>query len=215
MIKAVLFDFDDTLVDTVHSKIPAIIEYCDSVHGVAVTVEEVLSLWGMPFWETMKVLSKADSIQTDRYLAISEKHPLRPFPESEEVVRSLHSEVTIGIVTSLARPVLLHSLNALGWSDIPFSVIVTEGEAPAHKPDPRVFDPALAILSDIQPDDITYVGDALSDAKAATRAGLQFIGIAREAQRQAAFGEAGFRWEASLAEIARGVGRSREPAPRM
>lgn len=86
MTKAVLFDFDDTLVDTVHSKIPAIIEYCDSVHGVVVTVEEVMSLWGMPFWEKMKILSKAETIQTDRYLAISERYPLKPFPESEGAV---------------------------------------------------------------------------------------------------------------------------------
>lgn len=55
MTKAVLFDFEDTLVDTVHSKITAIIEYCDSVHGVVVTVEEVMSPWGMPFWEKMNI----------------------------------------------------------------------------------------------------------------------------------------------------------------
>lgn len=212
MIKAALFDFDDTLVDTFRSKIPAIIEYCSTVHNVQVSSDDVTALWGMPFWEKMKLLTKSESIDTDRYLTISERHPLVPFPESEAVLQALQSRFKIGIVTSLARPVLLHSLNALGWSAIPFSVLVAEGEAPANKPDPRVFEPALACLPGIQRHEILYVGDALTDARAASEAGLRFIGVGRDPQRRATFRDAGFQWQPSLSEIAREV-RPRELQP--
>jgi len=212
MIKAALFDFDDTLVDTFHSKIPAIIEYCSSVHNVAVTRDAIKALWGMPFWEKMKVLTASETIDTERYLTISEKHPLAPFPESEAVLSALQSRVPIGIVTSLARPVLMHSLNALGWDTLRFTVLITEGEAPANKPDPRVFEPAIATLNGIQRHEILYVGDALTDARAASDAGLRFIGVGRDAQRRESFREAGFQCQPSLSEIAREV-RARELQP--
>jgi phosphoglycolate phosphatase len=201
MIKAVLFDFDDTLVDTFNSKIPAIIEYCASVNNVSIDSREVESLWGMPFWEKMRILSKSTEIDTSRYLAISEKYPLLPFPESEKTLTELQSRVSIGIVTSLARPVLLHSLSALGWSAVSFTTLVAEGEASANKPDPRVFEPALASLEGIKREEILYVGDALTDARAASDAGLHFLGIARDNNRQSTFREAGFRHESSLTGV--------------
>lgn len=201
MIKAVLFDFDDTLVDTVSSKIPAIIEYCASVHNVSIDSHEVKKLWGMPFWEKMRILSKSTEIDTSRYLAISEKYPLLPFPESEKILTELQSRVSIGIVTSLARPVLLHSLSTLGWSALSFTTLVTEGEAPANKPDPRVFEPALTSLEGIKREEILYVGDALTDARAASDAGLHFLGIARDKSRRSTFREAGLRHESSLTGV--------------
>ena len=212
MTKAVLFDFDDTLVDTFQSKIPALIEYCATVHGVTVSIDEIQALWGIPFGEKMRILTKGETVDTKRYLEISEKHPLTPFPESNAVLDALGRRLKIGIVTSLSRPVLLHSLRALGWSESNFSVLVAEGEAPANKPDPRVFEPALASLGGMQRHEILYVGDALSDAQAATNAGLRFIGVARDPARQAAFRDAGLQWQPSLSEIARAV-RPRELQP--
>jgi beta-phosphoglucomutase-like phosphatase (HAD superfamily) len=212
MIRAVLFDFDDTLVDTFNSKIPPIIEYCASVHGVTVTHDEVKALWGMPFWEKMRALSKSSDIDTERYLSISEKYPLAPFPESRAVLASLQSRLDIGIVTSLARPVLLHSLKVLGWHDLRFSTLVTEGDAPANKPDPRVFGPALTSLPTVKAHEILYVGDAMTDAQAASQAGLMFIGIARDPERQAAFRNGGFQYQTTLSDIDRAV-RPRELQP--
>lgn len=158
----------------------------------------------------MRTLSKSEQIDTDRYLSISGKYPLELFPESRAVLIAPQSNVEIGIVTSLARPVLLHSLTSLGWHDLRFSTLVTEGEAPANKPDPRVFDPALASLVGIQRDEILYVGDALSDAQAATQAGLHFTGIARDPNKQTAFRNAGFQYRTSLSDIAQAV---RPPDP--
>jgi HAD superfamily hydrolase (TIGR01549 family) len=212
MIKNVLFDFDDTLVDTFNSKIPAIIEYCATVHGTSITADQVRSLLGIPFGEMMRALTNSQEIDTQRYLEISQRHPLSPFPESKGVLEALQSRFQVGIVTSLSRPVLVHSLNVLGWNTIPFATLVAEGEAPAHKPNPRVFEPAIQALGSPQPREILYIGDALTDAQAATQAGLRFIGVGRDPQRQAAFTQGGYEWRSSLSDITRTV-RPRELHP--
>lgn len=209
MIKAVLFDFDDTLVDTYNSKIAPIIEYCASVHGVTVTPGEVTAKWGKPFLEKMRALSGVERVDIARYLSISEKYPLAPFPESYAVLKTLECRLEIGIVTSLARPVLLHSLRSLGWERLRLSAIVTEGDAVANKPDPRVFEPAFGALPGIQRGEILYVGDALSDGLAATQAGLHFVGVARDSKRQSAFRDAGFQYSTSLTDVTR-LARPRE-----
>lgn len=206
---AVIFDFDDTLVDTVGSKIPAVIEYCAVAHGVTVTSEEVNSVWGIPFSEKMRHLAQSNEIDTKRYLEISERYPLLPFAESESVLTTLRTRCPIGIVTSLARPVLIHSLCSLGWNPSWFAMMVAEGEAPANKPDPRVFEPVLQSFKEVAPHSILYVGDALTDGHAAKGAGLRFVGVARSVERQRAFREAGFEYQTSLSEIPRMV-RGRE-----
>lgn len=43
-----------------------------------------------------------------------------------------------------------------------------------HKPDPRVFDVMLQDFM-VQPNEVVYIGDAPTDAKAATEAGMHFI----------------------------------------
>jgi beta-phosphoglucomutase-like phosphatase (HAD superfamily) len=108
--------------------------------------------------------------------------------------------------------VLLHSLKVLGWHDLRFSTLVTEGDAPANKPDPRVFGPALTSLPTVKAHEILYVGDAMTDAQAASQAGLMFIGIARDPERQAAFRNGGFQYQTTLSDIDRAV-RPRELQP--
>ncbi len=200
MYKAIFFDFDDTLVDTKSSKAPAIIEYCSSVHGIDVSEHQIAGLWGIPFLRMMRQLTGSTDINIERYLAISEGYSLVPFPESYVALSTLSERVPIGIVTSLARQVLLHSLTALRWPRAWFSVLVTEDDVDVHKPDPRVFDPALRAL-DIEVaarHQVMYVGDSESDGKAAIAAGLTFVGIARDAERQRLFEIKGWECCSSL-----------------
>jgi phosphoglycolate phosphatase len=207
MYEAVLFDFDDTLVDTKGSKIPAIIEYCRTVHGADVSFEQVSHFWGIPFLQMMRELTHCQDIYIERYLEISERYSLMPFPESHITLRALAQRVPIGIVTSVARSVLLHSLAALNWDPQWFSVLVAEDDVEVHKPDPRVFKPALQALqiTDARRHTVVYVGDSLSDGKAAISAGLRFIGIARDTKGVRLFEAEGWQWCSSLEEIPRTV----------
>jgi phosphoglycolate phosphatase len=207
MYKAILFDFDDTLVDTRASKIPAIVDYCRLVHSVEVSSEQVTRNWGIPFMQMMRELTGSQEIHTARYLEISAKYPLVPFPESQSVLAKLAAKWPIGIVTSVARPVLLHSIDALRWNQQWFSVLIAEGDVAVHKPDPGVFEPAFHALqlTDECRERVVYVGDSVSDGKAAISAGMRFIGIARDTERQRLFDIEGWQWSSSLEGISRAV----------
>jgi phosphoglycolate phosphatase-like HAD superfamily hydrolase len=203
MFDAVLFDFDDSLVDTQASRIPAIIEYCRSVHGVEVSSEEVLHAWGLPFNALMQSLIGSASLSIDQYLDICKRYPLRPFPESVHALQSLSGRSRIGIVTSVAKSILVHSLDSLGWTRGWFSVLLGHDDTKFYKPDPRVFDSGLELLS-ISPErrkHVLYVGDSLIDAHAAHGAGLSFLGIARDKVRQNAFSMNNSAWRENLNDV--------------
>ncbi|WP_414479912.1 HAD family hydrolase, partial [Pseudomonas aeruginosa] len=55
----------------------------------------------------------------------------------------------------------------------------TADDTPFHKPDPRVFEPALTWLEtqDVRPEEVYYIGDGLHDMKAALGAGFNFLGV--------------------------------------
>lgn len=201
-IRAVLFDFDDTLVDTFGSKVPAIIEFCFEEYGLEVRRQEVEALWGRPFKEMIAALNGGRPVDISRYLKVSERYPLKAFSESGSVLDVLGQRYKLGIVTSLSREVLLHSLRHLEWRESRFCALVAEGEAVAHKPDPRVFEPAMMSLAGVSRGEVLYVGDAVTDALAAQGAGIQFVGIARDLVRRKEFETAGFPCRPSLQEVA-------------
>ena len=74
-----------------------------------------------------------------------------------------------------------------------FEYVQTEEDTSHHKPDPQVFLPALHFLQQhqIQPHETLYVGDHLNDMRAATGAGLQFIGVTTGLISDAEFAEHG------------------------
>jgi len=212
--KHVWFDYDDTLVDTVGSRIPAIIEYCRDVQCIGTSEEEILKIWGIPFKDMMRELGCKQDVVIDEYLSIAANHPIKPFAESEEVLNRLSSRTELGIITSVARSILLRDLDALGWSASKFKEIVAQEDTEYHKPDPRVFDSALskAKSAGVAPESILYVGNAMSDAEAALSAGLGFLGVARTAAQRELFRSAGVDFSNDLKELCTLV-RPREIRP--
>jgi len=59
-----------------------------------------------------------------------------------------------------------------------FDTIVVSGDVGVEKPDPRIFDPALA-QTQLQPGDALYVGDTVDDVRGARAAGLTPVLIRR------------------------------------
>lgn len=203
MKSIVLFDFDDTLVDTYDSRAPAIVEYCWQVHGAHISESDIKKVWGQPFVQKMQALSGSTDISVERYLAIAEKFPIIPFKDAEPTLRDLSNRFTLGVVTALASPILHNCLESLGWNKGVFSVLCASDTNPYHKPDPRVFDAVMTVL-EIAPEmrnRVVYIGDALSDAQAATGAGLQFVGIARDEYRARGFLAEGFKFVRCLSEL--------------
>lgn len=206
--KYIIFDYDDTLVDTLGSRIPAIIEFCRNVYGVSISAEQIFRTWGVPFDQMMRVLGCSGDIDKNRYVTIAQKYPIRAFPESDNALGCLiRAGHTLGIVTSVTRAVLDNDLVALGWNDERFSARYAQEDTPAHKPDMRVFAPVIESLPTLgmTTQDLLYIGNSLSDSQAAMSAGLTFIGIARSSGQAEAFARAGVPYVADLVEIVRSV----------
>jgi phosphoglycolate phosphatase len=112
----------------------------------------------------------------------------RLFPHSATTIRALRKTgLLLGIVstkfryrieTILSRADLLHL----------FDVIVGGEDVASHKPDPAGLNAAIERLG-LRKADCLYVGDSLTDAEAAMRAGVRFIATLGGTTPRAAFEE--------------------------
>jgi HAD superfamily hydrolase (TIGR01549 family) len=130
------------------------------------------------------------------YEAANDEFPIEPYPETLRVLRRLRERVAIGIVTSAGRALAARQLERIGLHPGELSVFQAADDTPLHKPDPRVFDPALDVLAaqNVPRDAVLYVGDSLRDFQAARGAGLDFCGVLRGTTTAEEFDAAGARY---------------------
>ena len=114
----------------------------------------------------------------------------QPLPGSLEVVEKIRSH---GILTAILTNNGRSSVNQI-MTQIPlaehFQIIQTRHESPRPKPHP---DGILKIVDDlgVELEEAVYIGDALIDGTAATRAGIEFWGVATGETSADALVEAG------------------------
>jgi phosphoglycolate phosphatase len=181
-IKAVFFDHDDTLVGTIEAKWAEHKHIAKTYYNKRLTDDEIRQHWGKPLSVMVGLLyGTNDTDQAMAYnMATHEDFPKKIQDDTVATLRYLHkSGKTLGVITATHSFSLNHDFETL---DIPrelFDYIQTEENTSFHKPDPRVFDPAVAWLRQqrIEPNEVAYVGDGLHDMQAALGAGFEFIGI--------------------------------------
>jgi phosphoglycolate phosphatase len=181
--RAVVFDFDDTLVVTREIKWAHHQEVAKSYYGINLTEGELRAHWGKPFDVLISTLYKeSDCISNMRAAnrSLEHKYLKREQPSSKNVVQSLIDEgVEVGIVSSDASRHLMQDLNRLGFPVNQMFHIQGADDTEYHKPHPSVFNPLKAKLEayGIKASETLYVGDALIDFDAAREAGLGFLGV--------------------------------------
>lgn len=200
MLQAILFDYDDTLVQTKESKFAALRAIAQRHYALALTDEVIREHWGVAYEQLFRALFGA--VEADvarviaRYEAVNDEFPIAPHPEVLGVLRRLRQRVVIGIVTSAGRALAARQLEHIGLAPSELAVFQAADDTPLHKPDPRVFEPALGVLAarGISRDAVLYVGDALRDFEAARGAGLDFLGVLRGTTTAREFDAAGARY---------------------
>jgi len=206
-MKAVLFDYDDTLVQTRQCKYLALQALARRDYGFELSAAELDEHWGIPYLELFRRLFGA--VESDieraakRYEELDAEFPMRPYPDTLRVLATLSERCLVGIVTAAGRSIVERQLRELGIGAGALVLLQTAEDTPHHKPDPRVFEPALAMLAQrgALPESVTYVGDSLKDYFAARDAGLQFFGVLHGTTTQQAFLEAGASTVGSLDEL--------------
>lgn len=180
-LRAVLFDFDGTLADTLPLIYRAFREMWVEVDGKERSDEEIRGLFGPPEEEVIQRGVPGDRLEAslaDFYRRYGELHgtEVRPVPEVLRLLRGLKEEgYRVGVVTGKGRRSAEISLVELGMSDF-IDTLVTGSEVRRYKPHPEGIQIALDKLGCL-PEEGVYVGDSPVDVRAGKEAGLTTVGV--------------------------------------
>jgi HAD superfamily hydrolase (TIGR01509 family) len=183
--KALIFDLDGTLVDTVYAHVFAWQKALDEA-GLRIDGWRVHRRIGMSGGLFTRAIAREIGHELDpqQVRDLQARHGdlyrsllprPRPFPGAVELLRRLRElGVAFGIATSGRRPEIDASLDAL---EIPSDTVVIErGDVARAKPEPDLF---LACQERLGVDvrDCFVIGDAVWDLLAARRAGMLSVGL--------------------------------------
>jgi pyrophosphatase PpaX len=179
-LKAVLFDLDGTLIDSIDHIIACWQETVRTCLGREITREEVLPTLGRALLECFEELAPGRGAELREVYRAHQKTThdtmVTLFPGTREALDKLRDAgLTLGLVTSKGLPVTMEGLNLFGLMPY-FSTLVTYEDTTRHKPNP---DPLLVGMErlGVQPADVVYVGDAVVDIQAGKAAGTYTIGV--------------------------------------
>ncbi|MCS7138667.1 MAG: HAD family hydrolase [Crenarchaeota archaeon] len=187
-VKAVLFDLDGTLVDTM-----------EAFHNM---VNEILKKFNFPersFDENVKLVGKpskiiVETIIKETGLSISSEEFSRTmfrewvynympkygklYPDSLKVLRELKRRgYLLGVVSNTSKDELPHYLESFRIKEF-FNVAISSGDVKNPKPSPEPVLKAISVLS-ISPFETVMVGDRLEDVEAGRLAGTRTIAVFR------------------------------------
>jgi HAD superfamily hydrolase (TIGR01549 family) len=170
---ALVIDLDGALADTFAAMQGAF----SAAAGREIGVDELLVLFGPGAGTEAGILAQLgvpDAETLERWY----KHyraghdELAPFPGMREtLVEARNRGLRTGMLTGKGRRSTLITLDALGVAML-LDAVVTGGEAPAAKPDPRGLLLVLEQLG-VEPARAVYIGDSVADAGAARAAGTR------------------------------------------
>jgi phosphoglycolate phosphatase-like HAD superfamily hydrolase len=182
-IKAVIFNLDDTLIET-HPQIWKLHKHvAKNFYNVELTDEKLRQHWGKPLDRLMEELYEfSDTVENmlAALMSVSHKFPVSVKDGSVDVINKLHDRgLKIGIVSATSRTFMNKHLTNFNFPIDKFTFIQTAEDTKIHKPNPDVFLPTFKrLLEDgVGKGEIVYVGDSMDDFKAATAAGIDFIAI--------------------------------------
>ena len=183
-IKGIIFDFDFTLADSSKGVVECV-NYALKELGFSKAAEkEIYKTIGLTLEHTFinlvgndypgktkefrkLFIKRADEVMADLTIL---------FSETSNVIKRLYEmNIKLGIASTKFRYRIEHILereNLLGY----FDVIVGGEDVPTLKPDPSALLLAVQKL-DLNPSEVVYIGDSITDAQAANNAKIPFIAV--------------------------------------
>ena len=177
--KAVLFDLDGTLLDSVDVILKSSRETFaamglpydeDSVRkSIGLPLEVQAGMWAgtrvAEFLKCYRAIYKANDAENSRF-----------FPGTEEMLNAISaSGHRIGLVTSKISRSAHRTLARVGVED-KFEVVVTCDDVAEPKPHPEPIFKALDLLR-LAPSEAVFVGDSMFDVDCAQRAGVDMVAV--------------------------------------
>jgi HAD superfamily hydrolase (TIGR01509 family) len=180
-IRAVLFDFDGTIADTLPVCFRAFQTVYREYDRREVTVPEIVATFGPPEWAIIaKNLRNRDAVDRaiDRFYELYRSLHAEWVKPNEPVADMLGELKTrgckLGLVTGKGRKTLDISLAMLGLETM-FGAAVTGDDVARPKPDPEGVLTAMRRLGVIK-EETVFVGDSDADIRAGKSAGVATVG---------------------------------------
>ncbi len=180
--KAIIFDCDGTLADTMPSHAKAWVASCRSF-GLDITEEPFIEMGGLPNRAIIEKLNTEFGAELDvagtqedkerRYLEML--HTVTEIKAVADIARAHHGKVPIAVASSGMRRVVEQTLTATGLIGL-FDVIVTADDVVHGKPAPDLFLLAAERLG-VAPADCIVYEDGDPGLEAARRAQMRAVDV--------------------------------------
>jgi pyrophosphatase PpaX len=186
-VDTVLFDLDDTLLDSYRARVQALQDLFARVKITGLDAGEFLAgLRGAPFQDALARLAVQHNIDEDLFTVyrriywIEQLDNVRLFPGIRAMLDNLGSRgFKLGVVTSKLRDFMfegrpigcIYEMKAVGIADI-FSLVIGLEDVRRHKPHPEAVNLALDRVAS-QSEAALFVGDSAADIAAAHSAGCR------------------------------------------
>jgi len=182
MIKAVVFDFDDTLVHTYENGVNNLRAVADNLGLPAPTESLLKENWGKAWEEFNERVWPGINAELIVNAYSSLASSMKSFPPVEGVhgiLDLLSRRFVLGIVTGRTNQLFQRRLMGAGIDFSKFSFMFTQDDIKKPKSDPGYFDPVLKELATlgISKDEILFVADSVYDYDVARNADIHFVGV--------------------------------------
>ena len=185
MMRAVIFDIDGTLLDSVDLHARAWVE-AFAHFGVETDGAKVRSQIGKGGDELMPVFLPPERVAREGKTIESFRSDLfkrtylpevRPFPAVRALFERIRAaNLKIALASSGKGPEVERYQEILGIADL-VDVVTSSDDADRSKPHPDIFEAAAKKLDGIDKREMIVIGDTPYDAEAASKAGLRTIGV--------------------------------------
>jgi HAD superfamily hydrolase (TIGR01549 family) len=182
VLKAVVFDFDDTLVESGETSYR---NHCKAAYALGWTKPSFgvfLKHWGKPWHGMINALfphkDVNEFIRTYSKVRLSSRYPL--IPGALDTLNFLHEHhIELGILSNKPTDQLYQRIGHTAVNPKIFSFVFGEQSTKYTKPDSRVFDEVLFQFRKhyVKKSEILYVGDLTVDYFAARGAGVDFCAV--------------------------------------
>ena len=185
MIKAIIFDLDGTLVDSVDYHAQAWVKAFKE-YGYDIPFEKVRQEIGKDSKFLIEDLLPAEEAQKhksdladyhDKYYQDNFLEKVQPFPQVKELFEAIKKDGIKTILASSAKKEMVeHYKKLLDIKDLVDGATSTD-DVDKSKPEPQIFQSALEKLGDLSTEEVIAVGDSPYDAIAASKISLRTIGV--------------------------------------
>lgn len=183
MIKAIIFDMDGTILDTIKDIAGAVNYILEKYEKPVRTVDEVKSFVGNGLRRTLELSlgdmenkdEFIDSIFTEftEYYKVHSSDNTKPYDGIVDAIRILKEKGYKTAVVSNKRQEAVEELCVKFYEGL-FDIAIGEQDGLKRKPDPAMVNKALDYLG-VTKEEAVYIGDSEVDIKTAVNSGLKGI----------------------------------------